>query len=350
MTADRSAIRTRETGVRATTAGVGRVRGVRYVVLGAGGIGGTIGGRLFEHGHDVVLVARGAHLDALRDRGLELRSPQGTVVMPVPAVADAAEVGLGPGDVVLLATKTQDTVAALATLDRSPDVTVVCAQNGVQNERMALRRFADVHGMCVALPASHLEPGVVECYAAPRHGILDVGRYPGGTDATDERIAADLDASGFIAEAAPDVMARKYGKLLMNLANVLEAAADPADWGDLYDRARTEALECFAAAGIDAVADEDPRRDQMRMTPIDGRRRSGGSTWQSLAKGSGSTEADYLNGEIVLLGRLHGVPTPVNEVLRREADRCAREKLPPASMPLETLNALIDERCAAGSR
>jgi 2-dehydropantoate 2-reductase len=305
---------------------------VRYVVLGAGGIGGTIGGRLFEHGQDVVLIARGAHLEALQERGLELRSPAGTVVLPIPAVGDASELDLGPGDVVILATKTQDTVRAVASLSDAPDVTIVCAQNGVQNERMVLRRFADVHAMCVALPASHLEPGVVECYASPRSGILDVGRYPNGTDPTDERMAADLDAAGFVTSADPQVMSRKYGKLLMNLANVLEAAAVPDAWGDLYDRARTEALDCFAAAGIQADTEDDPRRDQMRMTPIDGHRRSGGSTWQSLARGSGSTEADYLNGEIVLLGRLHGVATPVNEGLQRLARRLATTHAAPGTL------------------
>ena len=314
---------------------------MRYVVLGAGGIGGTIGGRLFEHGHDVALVARGPHLDALQSRGLELRSPQGTAVLPIPAVGDAAELDLGPSDVVLLATKTQDTVGALRQLADAPDVTVVCAQNGVQNERMALRRFRDVHAMCVALPASHLEPGVVECYAAPRSGILDVGRYPTGTDAIDDRMAADLGASGFVTSADPAVMARKYGKLLMNLANVLEAAAAPSAWGDLYERARAEALSCFDAAGIDVDTDDDPRREQMRLTPIDGRRRSGGSTWQSLARGSGSTEADYLNGEIVLLGRLHGVPTPVNEGLQRLARHLVTTHAAPGVMTDDELAATV---------
>ncbi len=314
---------------------------MRYVVLGAGGIGGTIGGRLFEHGHDVVLVARGPHLDALQSRGLELRSPQGTAVLPIPAVGDPGELDLGPSDVVLLATKTQDTVGALRQLGDAPDVTVVCAQNGVQNERMALRRFRDVHAMCVALPASHLEPGVVECYAAPRSGILDVGRYPSGTDTTDDRMAADLGASGFVTSADPAVMARKYGKLLMNLANVLEAAAGPSAWGDLYERARAEALACFDAAGIDVDTDDDPRREQMRLTPIDGRRRSGGSTWQSLARGSGSTEADYLNGEIVLLGRLHGVPTPVNEGLQRLARHLVTTHATPGAMTGDELAAAV---------
>ena len=81
-----------------------------------------------------------------------------------------------------------------------------------------------------------------------------------------------------------------------------------------------------------------------------GEARGGGSSWQSLARGTGSIETDYLNGEIVLLGRELGIPVPANEVLQREANRFARERLRPASMELETLSALIDERAAAGSR
>ena len=82
---------------------------MRFVIYGAGGIGGAIGGRLHQAGHDVVLVARGDHLAALRERGLTLRSPAETVVLPVPAVARPAEAELGPGDVVVLAMKSQHT-------------------------------------------------------------------------------------------------------------------------------------------------------------------------------------------------------------------------------------------------
>jgi 2-dehydropantoate 2-reductase len=64
----------------------------------------------------------------------------------------------------------------------------------------------------------------------------------------------------------------------------------------------------------------------------------GSSSWQSLARGTGAIEADWLNGEIVLLGRLHGVPTPVNEVLRRVANRMARNRLPPGSWSLERVD------------
>ena len=77
--------------------------------------------------------------------------------------------------------------------------------------------------MCVWLPATHLEPGVVEANGVPLAGLLHIGRYPSGADATAERIGADLTASGFLAPVTADVMRWKYGKLLANLSNATEA-------------------------------------------------------------------------------------------------------------------------------
>ena len=76
------------------------------------------------------------------------------------------------------------------------------------------------------------------------------------------------------------------------------------------------------------------------MSPAAGARRGGGSSWQSLTRGTGSIEADYLNGEIVLLGREHGVPTPVNELLQRLANQFARERRAPGSITAGELAAL----------
>lgn len=317
----------------------------RFVVYGAGAIGGTIGGRLFEHGHDVVLIARGAHGEALQRAGLLLRTADGEILLPVPTVAHPSELGsLDPArDVVVLAMKTQDTGEALEALGAvaPPSTPVVCAQNGVENERLALRRFSNVVGMCVMLPATHLEAGVVEVSSTPVAGILDVGRYPGGVDATSEALAAALDGSGFSSDAVPDVMRRKYAKLLMNLGNALDAACGPGARGSsVFARARAEAEACFAAAGI-AYASEDEDRarrgDLLQVKPIGGKPRGGGSTWQSLARGAGRTEVDHLNGEIVLLGRLHGVATPVNEMLQRVANRLARDGAAPGSIDVADL-------------
>jgi choline dehydrogenase-like flavoprotein len=91
-----------------------RMDDMRYIIIGAGAVGGTIGGRLFEGGHEVVLVARGSHLDALRAQGLRLVTPDGEVALPVAAVGQPGELDLRDGDVLVLAVKTQDAEAVLA--------------------------------------------------------------------------------------------------------------------------------------------------------------------------------------------------------------------------------------------
>lgn len=318
------------------------------MIHGAGAIGGTIGGRLFEHGHDVVLVARGAHGEACRRDGLTLRTADGEVTLAVPTVLHPSELTIDPGvDVVVLAMKTQDTSDALdALVEVAPRTTpIVCAQNGVENERLALRRFGNVHGMCVMLPATHLEPGVVEVSSTPVSGILDVGRFPAGSDATTEAVAGALSSSSFSSHAVDDVMRRKYAKLLMNLGNALDAACGPgARRSPIYAAARAEALACFAAARIDVATDEEDRArrgDLLQVKPIDGRPRGGSSMWQSLARGTGRTEVDFLNGEVVLLGRLHGVPTPANSLCVDVAHELARTGAPPGSIDLADLEARL---------
>jgi len=319
---------------------------VRYVIYGAGAVGGTIGARLHDHGHEVVLIARGRHLEALRNSGLRLQRPESDELLDVAVAATPAEAGITAGDVVLLTMKSQDTDAALGALATSSpdDIPVVCAQNGVENERLALRRHARVYGMCVKLPATHLEPGVVQASGSPVSGILEVGRYPSGTDDVVDRMVLDLSASGFIARAHHDVMRLKYHKLLMNLANAVEAVCGRAERrGELSRRARQEGVAVLAATGIEVASDEEARQDAglMTMEAVAGEPRSGGSTWQSLARGTGSTEVDYLNGEIVLLGRLCGIPTPVNELLRQEVHRLTREERPPGSIPAAELLAQL---------
>ena len=310
---------------------------MRYVVIGAGAVGGTIGARLAEAGREVVLVARGAHLAAIWAHGLRLEDPDRSRTLAVPAAGSVDEVDWRPGDVALLATKSQDTEPILDALAaRAPDVVVACAQNGVANERMAAARFAAVQAVLVILPAEHYEPGVVIASSVPVPGVLDVGLYPSGTDRVSAAIAADLGAAGFSSTADPEVMAGKYGKLLTNLGNAVEAACgqdDPA-FAELVEVATAEGERCLAAAGITARTGEDARvrrEGLITQRPVGGRERGGGSSWQSLRRGTGSIEAEYLNGEIVALGAAHGVPAPLNALLVRVAGEMAAAGEPPAS-------------------
>ncbi len=320
---------------------------MRYIVVGAGAVGGAIGGRLFQHGHDVVLVARGDHLAALRSTGLKLRDPDSTVQLSIEAVGNVADARPQGDDVVILATKSQHSEALLGDLEVTapPRIAVVCAQNGVENERLALRRFANTYGMKVVLAGTHLEPGVVEISTAPLWGVLDVGRFPGGTDELARRIAEDLRGSGFDARATPKVMAHKYAKLLSNLANAVQAACGTLDdpiGRALGDAAREEARACYLAAGIE-VADAGEEAERLRARgfsmPVGGADRAGGSSWQSLRRVTGNIGTDWLNGEIVLLGRLYGVATPVNERLQAVANKMAHEAMAPGSIPAEELAA-----------
>ena len=161
----------------------------------------------------------------------------------------------------------------------------------------------------------------------PTPGILDIGRVPDGVDGTAEAIAADLRSAGFESVPRPDIMAWKHRKLLMNLGNGVDAAFAGSDAADeLVRRAREEGEQAIAAAGIPCVSEEQDRErrgDILRPRPS-GRPPQGGSTWQSLSRG-GASEIDYLSGEVVLLGRLHGVPTPVNELVQRVTNELARE-------------------------
>lgn len=320
----------------------------RFIIYGAGAIGGVIGGGLALGGHRAVLIARGAHLAALQTNGLDLRTPTGAHTLDLDALADPGDAELTADDIVVVATKTQDTPAVLDRLVEvaPPEIAIVCAQNGVENERMALRHFANVYAMCVYLPGIQLDPGVVVCGGSPIHGILDVGRYPSGVDDTATEIAAALSGSGFRSVADPTVMRHKYAKLRVNTGNALDAACGrEARTSDLAKRAAREALDVYEAAGLDVATRDEvaERRDGFSIAEVDGESRAGSSSWQSLAKGSGSIEADYLNGEIVLLGRLHGVATPVNEALRRLANRLARDQEAPGSLTLDEVEALVDE-------
>lgn len=316
---------------------------MRFVIYGAGAIGGLVGGRLHESGHDVVLIARGEHRRVMAERGLRIESNGGDAVVPVHVVGEPAQLDLGPDDVVILAMKTQHTLSALEALAdvAPPETPIVCMQNGVESERLALRRFANVYGITVMCPATFLDPGVVEASSWPVTGLLDIGRYPSGADETAEAISAALNRSTFESLVQPEIMRWKYAKLLMNLGNAAEALCGAeARFSELARRARSEGAACFRAAGIDAASREeeaDRRLDRLTIEPVHGRERGGGSSWQSIQRGTGNIEADYLNGEVVLLGRLHGVATPVNELLQRLANELAADGGPPGQLDADEL-------------
>ena len=285
---------------------------MRYIIYGAGGIGGTLGARLFLQRREVVLIARGAHLKALQEQGLSFIAPGGRHQLQIPCVESPAAHSWREGDVVLLCVKSQHTSQALEDLRRAAGdkVPVVCVQNGVSNEDLALRLFARVYAVHVFVPSSYLEPGVVLTYGHQPGGVLDLGRYPEGADSLCDELSAAFTQAGFSSLVNPRVMRDKYAKLLSNLRNVVQAATSLASGSEeISAMLRAEAIACNEAAALPWTPEEAAERrceEGLSSVALEGHPRLGGSSWQSLARRTGDIEVDYLNGEVVWLGRRFG--------------------------------------------
>ena len=317
---------------------------MRVVVIGAGAIGAPIAARLFEHGVPVVLVARGMNFDVIARDGLTIATPEATQTSKLDVVNGISSLTLKPGDVVVLCVKSQDTAGALEELERvaTPELPVFCAQNGMANERAVSQFFTNTYGVCVMSPASYLEPGRVEVFSSPVIGVLDVGCWPSGVDETALQLSKLLGGAGFASMATPEIETLKWGKLLSNILNALEVLCGPGAMSDdLAQRVRDEARLCLTAHGVDVARATSLAEERSRLVnyqPIGSIRRVGSSSWQSVLRGSGTVEADFLNGEIVDLGRRYGVETPVNELLRRRVNEMAHEGRAPGSVPISKLH------------
>lgn len=319
---------------------------MRFIIYGAGGIGGSIGARLHLNGERVLLVARGEHFKAIEAAGLEFHSPTIHESMKIDVVSHPRDIHVDGGDVVILCMKTQHVEGALRDLQlHAPsDTPIICCQNGVASERMALRRFSRVYGMVVWVPAEHLKPGVVVNFAENRAGNLDAGCYPNGVDDTIERVTSAIHAAGFVSRPNPNIMAQKYAKLMVNLTNALDAACSERP-DDVIREMQSEARACCDAAGIQYADYKSSRanRGDIQGGPVDGFQRHGSSTLQSLLRDTGDIEADYMNGEIVQLGRLHGLPTPVNAAVQQIGVRLIRGELKPRTLNEDAVRLLVNQ-------
>ena len=299
----------------------------RYVVIGAGALGGILAAELHDSGHDAVLVARGAHGDAIASGGLRIHRPHGIDVVRVPVVAGPADVELGPDDVLVLAVKAQEVEAVLQAWSWLPvagggvaaDLPILTLQNGLATEDAVLRRFGEVYAAIVWIAASQLSPGEVISPSWPSVGIVWLGPHHGGKPERAETIAADLRVARFAAAAVPEISRWKAHKLRGNVTNGLDLFdGSEVDLAEAGARLLAELDAVYAAAGIVPIdpAQAVPDLPVLTIGAMPGHAVHRRSTWQSFARGTGS-EIDFLNGEIVLLGRRHGVPTPANEAIQR---------------------------------
>ncbi len=188
---------------------------MRFVVLGAGGIGCVVAAHLARGGHDVTLVARGQQLDAIREWGLEVRGLRQFLV-PV----DAAPTASGPCDVLVVATKTPDTIAALGTV-RDLDVgAAVSLQNGVLKDRLLADKLRSdaVLGGTTMIGGERIAPGIVEFTL---DGMTALGELGAPVSERVRRIAAAWNEAGLSMVAVDDIEAHEWAK------QILQAAVSP---------------------------------------------------------------------------------------------------------------------------
>ena len=309
----------------------------RYVVVGAGGVGVAIAAGLSEAGIPVVLVSRGKTYEAIRAHGLHYAHAGWSRRLDVSVVDGADAVTLREDDVLVLTVKSQDAPAALADWAWRPvegggvgsDLPVLLTQNGLDAERVALRYFSKVVAGVTLVAARHVIAGKVEVGNAPRIGQLIVGAYPSaalapGAGEAAAGIAADLQAANWLSQDVPDVARWLAWKVLVNVTFSLALLeGSPAEVDELRTLLVDEARSVLTAAGYEFA---DPKTEttydasEAAVSETYGKHQP--STWQSFVRGSGS-EVDYLNGEVVLLARHHGLPAPVNDALQRLLGRSA---------------------------
>ncbi len=292
----------------------------RVAVVGAGGIGGYFGGRLARAGAAVSLLARGAHLAALRERGLRVRSVNGDFDVRVEATDDPSEIGAC--DVVLFCVKSYDTENAAALLPPllREDTAVVSLQNGVDNEEKLAAAIGAEHvlGGIAYVFATIVEPGVIEHVTAP--GAIVFGELDGTRSARAERLREWCERAAIPAELVPDIRVRLWGKfaLICAQAGVTTAARlpigavreNPATWA-LYRRLGEEVVALAAAEGVELPPDILDRHAEFARALAP---EATNSMHHDLVNGK-RLELESLHGLVVRRARAHGLPVPATETV-----------------------------------
>jgi 2-dehydropantoate 2-reductase len=288
-------------------------RPLKVAVMGAGAVGCYYGGMLARAGHDVTLVARPQHVEAIRRDGLRMETKSFDEQVRLSAVTDPREAA--GADLVLFCVKSMDTEAAgrqLAPFLR-PDTLVLCLQNGVDNADR-LRTVLPEHAVAAAVVYVATEmagPGHLK-----HHGRGELVIEPA---AGSERAAQVLAAAGVPTDISPNVRGALWMKLILNCAYNAVSAIAQKPYGEnvqgvgIREVMRDVVDECLAVAQADGVQVPGDAHAATRKL-VESMPAQYSSTAQDVARGK-PTEIDFLNGYVVRRGEALGIATPANRVL-----------------------------------
>jgi 2-dehydropantoate 2-reductase len=292
---------------------------VRFAILGAGGVGAYYGGALARAGHDVTVLARGAHLEAIRSRGLEVRTADGSFTARVAATDDPA--ALGPADAAVVAVKTYslDEIAPATARVARDGADVVPLLNGVEAaDRLAAAGVPKerIVGGLTHVSLARVAPGVVERRSP--FAKVTLGELAGGTSERVRRIGAAFREAGAEVILSDDIRTDLWRKLafISAMAAACGLARSPvgpvrdAPYGKLlFARAVREVGAVARARGV-AVTEEDEAKT---LAFIESLGEALKPSFLLDLEAGGRTEIDDLCGAVSRLGREAGVETPVHD-------------------------------------
>jgi 2-dehydropantoate 2-reductase len=298
---------------------------MRIAIAGSGGVGGYFGGRLAAAGSDVTFLARGAHLEALRTRGLRIDSPKGNVHLSrVKAESDPAVIG--PVDVVFFAVKLYDTESALALLPPlvGPETVVIGFQNGVETVGMLTRAVGSSHtaGGVSYVSAVIAEPGVI------RHTAMDhliFGMPDGSRSPQLEALLEACRPTGFQATLSADITVDIWTKFvrLSVFSGMTAVTRSPIgvirEDPELLAMLKTAVKEAMTVAHAKGIAVPASTVDDVAAAYSVLPPQAKASMLEDLERGR-RLELPWLSGAVVRIGREVGVETPthrfINAVLK----------------------------------
>ena len=293
---------------------------MKIAVMGAGGIGGCYGGLLAQAGNDVTLIARGAHLAAIKEKGLQLIQPEGDFTVAVAATDDPSQVG--PVELVIFSVKAHQNSIAIPLIEPliGEDTTILTIQNGVESAE----ELGQDYGAERVLPGSAYllsnitSPGVIKQLSlVPR---VAFGESNGDRSQRAIAIRDTFCEANIEAELSDDISKALWSKLLYNSpANAMASAArlSPRDLIEyphgaaMFMSAIQEVANVGTAYGIPFGQDDIQRAmDLITARPMGAR----GSMQADLEAGR-PLELEAIVGSVGRIGRKVNVPTPVFDML-----------------------------------
>lgn len=297
---------------------------MKIAIVGAGALGCAMGGVLTEAGHDVWLINRNAaQVEAMRQRGLTLRTDGVDRTIAVQAVTSAQEVTGSAAELVIVLVKSFHTAQAMeaATCLLGPQTVVLSLQNGLGHEEILAAIVGHTRLLAgkTYVGGSPLAPGHV--IAGTRNKLTVIGKPDGGLSARAQRVAEVFNGAGLDTNVSRNITGVIWDKLLVNAATGALSAITRLSYGPLYQSPELQATATAAVTEAMAVA----KASGIRLSitdPTEPWRLAGAglppefkpSMLQSLEKGS-ITEIDFINGAIVSQGEKVGIATPVNRTL-----------------------------------